>query len=75
MHETDFTESELSGSTFENCDLTRATFENTILEKANLSSAYNFSIDPENNKIRKAKFSIQGIAGLLKKYDIVIENV
>jgi len=33
----------------------------------------NYSIDPELNKIKKARFSTQGIAGLLDKYDIEIE--
>ncbi|MGB5462457.1 MAG: pentapeptide repeat-containing protein, partial [Aureibaculum sp.] len=34
---------------------------------------YNYSIDPEKNPIKKAKFSQDGIGGLLDKYDIVIE--
>jgi hypothetical protein len=33
----------------------------------------NYSIDPDLNKIKKARFSTQGIAGLLDKYDIEIE--
>jgi len=32
----------------------------------------NFSIDPEIKRIRKAKFSIADITGLLDKYDIEI---
>jgi len=32
----------------------------------------NYSIDPEKNKIKKARFSTAGIAGLLDKYDIEI---
>ena len=43
-----------------------------ILEKADFSTAYNYVIDPELNTIRKAKFSIAGITGLLHKYDIDI---
>lgn len=73
LHEVDFTETDLSGSLFANCDLTRATFENTILEKADLRTAFNYSIDPERNKIKKAMFTMPGIVGLLDKYDIKIE--
>ncbi|WP_086936325.1 pentapeptide repeat-containing protein [Chamaesiphon minutus] len=58
---------------FENCDLTDAIFQYTILEKADFRTAYNYSIDPELNRIKKAKFSRSGIAGLLDKYDIDID--
>ncbi len=73
LQEVDFTESDLSNAIFDNCDLTRAIFKNTILEKANFCTSYNFSIDPEINSIKKAKFSKEGIIGLLDKYDILVE--
>jgi hypothetical protein len=38
-----------------------------------LRTSYNYSINPEVNRIKKAKFSTTGIAGLLHKYDIEIE--
>lgn len=74
LQEVDFTGADLSNALFENCDLNGAIFEETILEKADFRTSYNFSIDPENNKLRKARFSVHGLAGLLQKYDIVIEN-
>jgi uncharacterized protein YjbI with pentapeptide repeats len=73
MKETDFSECDCSGATFDLCNLERAVFDRTNLEKADLRSAYNFSLDPDNNRIAKAKFSSAGIAGLLDKYDIIIE--
>ena len=73
LTEVDFTETDLASSLFDNCDLAGARFERTILEKADLRTARNYSIDPELNKIKKAKFSIHGIAGLLDKYDIEFE--
>ena len=73
LSEVDFTEADLTNSLFDNCDLTGTRFENTILEKADLRTSRNYLIDPELNKINKAKFSIHGIAGLLAKYDIEIE--
>jgi len=74
IHQADFTETDLSNSVFDNCDLFRTTFENTILEKTDFLTAYNYSIDPELNRIKKAKFSMAGIAGLLDKYDIEIKG-
>ena len=72
LDEVDFTECDLSAATFDYCDLNLATFQNTILEKADFRTAYNYSIDPEENRIKKAKFSQSGISGLLNKYDIII---
>lgn len=73
LHEVDFTEADLSAALFNNCDLLNAIFDNTILEKADLRTSYNYSIDPAMNRIKKAKFSMAGLAGLLHAYDIEIE--
>ncbi|MEP6263055.1 MAG: pentapeptide repeat-containing protein [Gillisia sp.] len=72
MRETDFTETNLSNSVFEHCDLNGAMFSNTILLKADLSTAENFSLDPEENIIKGARFSEGNIAGLLGRYKIII---
>jgi len=71
--EVDFTECDLSQARFDQCDLSGAVFNRTLLEKADLRTALNYSIDPANNQVKKAKFSLTGIAGLLDKYDISIE--
>jgi uncharacterized protein YjbI with pentapeptide repeats len=73
LQETDFDKTDLSNSMLANCDLKRAIFKNTNLEKVDFSTAYNYSIDPETNNIKNAKFSLNGIAGLLEKYNITIE--
>ena len=73
LQESDFTETDLTGSNFENCDLYRTVFYGTNLEKADFRSSFNYSLDPERNRIKKAKFSRLGIAGLLDKYNIEIE--
>jgi fluoroquinolone resistance protein len=73
LQEVEFIAADFTGSVFLNCDLTHSRFENTILERVDFRTAYNFSIDPELNKISKAKFSQSGIAGLLDKYQIEIE--
>lgn len=74
LHEVDFTECDLTGSVFENCDFQDANFEKTILEKADLRTSYNYFINPEINRIKKAKFSLSGISGLLYQYDIEIDR-
>lgn len=73
LQEVDFTGSDLSGSSFDNCDLAGAIFENSVLEKTDFRSAFHYSIDPEINRMKKARFSLQGIGGLLEKYGIEIE--
>jgi len=72
--EVDFTETDLSDSSFINCDLQRTIFKITNLERVDFCTSYNYSIDPDLNRIKKAKFSLPGLAGLLDKYDIEIEK-
>ncbi len=43
-------------------------------EGVDFRTSFNYSIDPQLNRIKKAKFSLPGIAGLLDKYDIVIDK-
>ena len=73
LKDADFVEADFSGAAFDGCDLMGAHFENTILEKTDFRTAYNYTIDPALNKVKKARFSLNGVAGLLRKYDIVIE--
>src|SRR5688572_18624855 len=74
LKEVDFTETDLTSVVFDRCDLTRATFANTVLEKADLRTSFNYSIDPEINRLKKTKFSLAGILGLLEKYDIEVDD-
>lgn len=73
LQEVDFTECDLTGSVFDKCDLAKSVFNNTNLEKVDFCTSYNYSLDPESNRIRKAKFSLYGLPGLLGRYDIDIE--
>lgn len=73
LEEVEWIETDLSQAVFKHCDFRNAVFERTNLEGADLRSAFNFSIDPENNLIGKAKFSLANIAGLLDKYKLAIE--
>ena len=73
IHEADFTDADFTNSVFDNCDFTDSVFNKTTLEKADFKTSYNFIIDPDLNKIEKAKFSTTNVLGLLTKYNIEIE--
>jgi uncharacterized protein YjbI with pentapeptide repeats len=73
LEEVDFTEADLSGAIFDECNLHRAIFQDTNLTKADFYSAFDYSIDPEANRMKKAIFSRQGVLGLLNKYDLTIK--
>lgn len=73
LQEVDFSETDLTESSFDDCDLSRAIFDNSILEKVDFRTAFNYSIDPDGNRIRGAKFSMSGVIGLLRKYKIEVE--
>ena len=73
LQQVDFTEAHLTNSQFNDCDFKAAIFERTILEKSDFRTSYNYVIDPEVNKIKKAKFSIPEVLGLLRKYNIEVK--
>jgi uncharacterized protein YjbI with pentapeptide repeats len=68
----DFSEADFTSAYFGNCDFSGAIFYNTKLEKADFSTSRNFSIDPENNTVKGARFSSENIGGLLEKHKIKI---
>ncbi|MEL6538516.1 MAG: pentapeptide repeat-containing protein [Bacteroidota bacterium] len=74
LEEVDFAAADLSQAVFSECNLNGASFDNTNLEKADFSTAYGYTIDPEQNRVKKAKFSRMGLEGLLTKYDIQVKN-
>ena len=73
IHNGNFTETDLSKSTLTNCDFYEALFSGTNLAGVDLRSCQNFIIDPELNSIKKAKFNLQHLPGLLQRYEITVE--
>lgn len=73
LQKVDFTEADISSSLFSNCDFKSAIFDKTIVEKVDFRSSYNYVLDPENNNIKRAKFSMPEVLGLLSKYDIEVK--
>ena len=70
--ETDFGQCNLKKSVFKDCDMTRSIFLKTNLEEADFSTAYNYLINPNENRMKKAKFALQGLPGLLAVYGIEV---
>jgi len=73
LKEVDFAESNLTSAVFDNCDLFDAKFDNTILEKADFRTAVNYALDLEKNTMKGARFSKEGIIGLLSKYKLDVQ--
>ncbi|HCR49024.1 MAG TPA: hypothetical protein DIW24_05310, partial [Bacteroidetes bacterium] len=67
-----FLKTNLEKSVFKNTNLADAAFEHTHLAGADFRSAHHFSIDPEQNYLKKARFSSDNLAGLLRRYDLKI---
>jgi fluoroquinolone resistance protein len=73
IHGVNFTMTDLSRSSIEHCDLTDSIFSGTNLSGMDLTTIYNFSINPTLNNIKKARFSSNSLSGLLSAFDIIIE--
>ena len=68
----DFMKTDLTNVVFDHCDLHKTLFTDSVLHKADFSSAFNYTFDPQKNKIKNAIFSRDGVKGLLAKHDIIV---
>jgi fluoroquinolone resistance protein len=68
----DFREADLSRANFAGSDLDQSLFANTNLSQADLSRARNYHIDPAQNTLKQARFSLPEAMSLLHSMDIVI---
>ncbi len=73
LREANFIWSDLTSVIFENCNLEKALFQKSILEKADLRTSYGYILNPENNRVKWAKFSLEWLPGLLTKFDILVK--
>jgi uncharacterized protein YjbI with pentapeptide repeats len=73
VREADFSEADLTEAVFSECRLPRSLFNRTNLEKADFRNSLEFDIDPSANRMRRAKFSADGLRGLLGRYDLEID--
>ena len=58
MKGVDLTRVDLIGAVLFDCDLLDAVFSNTQLRAADLTTAFNFTIDPERNLLKGLRISI-----------------
>ena len=72
--EVDFSHAELQEASFEGSNLSGAVFDQSNLDKADFRGAVNYRIDPEENKVKGAKFDLEGLPGLLVKWGIKVGN-
>ncbi|MBO0935936.1 pentapeptide repeat-containing protein [Fibrella sp. HMF5335] len=74
MKEAHFLKCDLAGATFLDCDLELAKFGENNLTQADFTSSYNIRLNPDDNKLKRAKFSLRHLPGLLSKYELDITN-
>jgi fluoroquinolone resistance protein len=70
--EADFTGADLREACFAMSILTGAVFEDCNLEKCDFREAIDFGIEPSRNRMRGARFSPEGLGGLLRRYGLNI---
>jgi uncharacterized protein YjbI with pentapeptide repeats len=68
----DFREADLTQADFGGTDLSQSLFINTTLTEADLSHARNYQIDPGQNTLARARFSLPEAMSLLYSMDIVL---
>jgi len=71
-HDVDFREAVLSRANFKLTDFEKSQFVHTKLCAADFTEAHSYSIDPTQNDIKKAKFSLPDAIHLLDGFDIQI---
>jgi len=70
----DFREADLSQADFSGTNLSESLFNHTKLSEADLSQARNYLIDPANNELKRARFSLPEAMSLLYNMDIELTD-
>ena len=68
-----FEECNLEKALFDNCDLELTAFINNNLKKANFETSKNYLIDPKQNDLSKAQFSLPEALSFLSLLPIEIK--
>ncbi len=69
-----FDESDLTAVSFDECNLERTSFYHCNLEKTDFSTACNYTINPNDCKLKKTIFSENGLRGLVSHLNIIIKD-
>ena len=73
LEEADFADADLTEAVFASCALAGAVFQNTRLLGADFTTATGFVIDPETNPLAGARFTLEGLLGVVAKFGLVVE--
>ena len=73
VKDVDFIETDLKGSTFTANDFESSVFFKTDLSGVDFTHATNYTIDVNNNTLKKTRFSLPEVLSLLNNLDIIIE--
>lgn len=73
-HDVDFSECDLTEADFFEADLLNTRFNQTKLDRCNFKDAINYMIDPLNNSIEGASFSVPDVLSLLSPFKIRIDD-
>jgi len=71
-HEASFAGVDLTKSVFAGSDLRGARFIDTVLVEADLSEAVHYDISPQQNRLRKTKFSEEAALALVAQLGVVV---
>jgi uncharacterized protein YjbI with pentapeptide repeats len=72
--EADFTDVDFTSALFRDTDFTDSRFINCDLTKANFNDARNYTIDINQNKLKKTKFALPEAVSLLAGLDIIVRE-
>jgi len=72
LHDVDFVKTNLQKANFKESDLLGSSFSNTNLSNADLSTAYNYMIDPNKNNLKGTKVSLPEASSFLRYFDLKI---
>lgn len=73
INDTGFEECNLENALFDNCDLSLSSFINNNLKKSNFETSRNYLIDPKQNDIENAQFSLPEALSFLSLLPIKIK--
>ena len=73
-HDVDFSDCDLAHADFHGTDLKQARFSSTRLDHCNFSAATNYYIDPLENSVEGAVFSLPDVLSLLSTFKIKIDE-
>ncbi len=73
IKDTGFEECNLERALFDNCDLELSVFINNNLQKANFETSKNYLIDPKQNDIKNAQFSLPEALSFLSLLPIKVK--